>query len=389
VSGFWSYQRLLAGAAVISLATGATCLVAQTKPSTAPATTAPAAVSADPSAPVALINGNPVNPVFFHETLVQVAGMRVFQQVLDLSLVQNACRGAGLELSGPTFQKRMDDEMQRTLDSLTVPPETTREQRLAILNNALAQRGVTAIEFRMLLETNSGLRALAKGAEAQGSITVSDTDIDTQWKADFGKKYRIHVIAVNNDAEIAAKVRDLIEKQKKTPEQAAQDQKLPNPGEWVIPDNAMGAGIVLTACQALKEGQLSPLTEVPGANGQPAQKVLILLDKIEADTTTTTNKLTDKLKMELKQKVMNTKEEQWMNAHKAMLRQGANIQINDPELSRQFEVIAKTLQAQAEAAKTQPGVAVPVPAGGGGVGGVPATGPSLPPMPSQLPPAGK
>ena len=128
----------------------------------------------------------------------------------------------------------------------------------------------------------------------------------------------MHIIAVNNDTETAAKVRDLIEKQKKTPEQAAQESKLPlTPSEWIVPDNAIGTGDILKAAQALKESQLSPLTEVPGQNGQPAQKVLVYLDKIEPDTTATTNKMTDKLKMELKQKVLNSKEDQWMNSHKA------------------------------------------------------------------------
>jgi hypothetical protein len=62
------------------------------------------------------------------------------------------------------------------------------------------------------------------------------------------------------------------------------------------------------------------------------------------------------VKDKVTQEVINLKESNWMNKHLVDLRAHANVRINDPILSREFENIARQMQAMQAA--TKPGAAV-------------------------------
>ena len=88
-----------------------------------------------PNSAIATINGKDINNKAFYDILMQVAGMRVFQQVFDLSLVQSACINVGIPVSdspptadnkdgGKELTSRLNDELNQTIDTVVQDTST-------------------------------------------------------------------------------------------------------------------------------------------------------------------------------------------------------------------------------------------------------------------------
>jgi len=369
----------MTGAIIATTVAGATCLVAQTGPG-AGAAMPPAGAMPDPDKPIATINGKDINNKAFYDILMQVAGLRVFQQVYDLTLVNNACVLSGLPTQGPEFDKRLRDEYQKTLDSLNITfakpdklpgtrpaADETKDYENSIreqgLNQVLQRQGITAVEFRIGLETRANLRAMA---QANAKITVTLDEIKEAYTSEFGERRTVHIFPLTNEITAAAVRAALSEDPKKTPEEVAQAKKWPQPATYTISTNAKGIDeIRKVVFDTLKTGgDISAATEVKGQNGQPNQTVLIKLDSITPDSTAK-NPLNQK---ETEQKVHDFKEGQWMNNQLAILRGNAAVQINDKYLVEQFNNINEAMKRQAAAAAAAQAGATPT-------GTVPATGP--------------
>jgi hypothetical protein len=397
VSGFWSMRRLMTGAIIAATVAGTTCLLAQNAPTAGPALP-PGGATPDPNAAIATILGKDINNKAFYDILMQVAGMRVFQQVFDLTLVQNACMMSGVSLQGDEFTKRLTDEYNRTLAGLNVtltapttwtgtkPVEEQKKEwennaREQALNYVLQRQGVTAMEFRIKLETQANLRALSNNAR----ITVEPKEVEEAYDAEYGEKRQIHIFLINDKdttaSNTAAKVRAAIaeniakpEGDRRSLEEVAQRNTWPQPQAWTISFNAKGIDEILKAAFAMKkDGEISADTAVK--QGDQTQHVMIVLDKILADTRTAHPKTPAEME-NLKKKVQELKENQWMNNQLALLRANAapTVKINDPILKDQFDRMAKAMQEQAAAAAaatqttgTAPSSApaIPAPARGG------------------------
>ncbi len=358
VSGFWSVRRVTVGAVFMAMAVGATCLLAQTVPGGAPAISAPPATPPNPS--LAFINGKEVNREAFDAIMIQVAGMRVFDQILNLTIVQQACINGGIPMSGKEYSDRIQAEIDKTLDSFTLPApapgaaplskDEEKKQRTMILGQVLQQRGVTAVEWRMGLETSAGLRALAKDKVA----ATTDKEADTAWESQYGERRGVHIMVLpadnNEAATMAGKYRQMIADDKKTPEQAAAELKQGAPASWTISKNATEVPDIrqVTFESLKKPGDISAITTVHQA-GQPDQKVIILLDKIEEDRKNA-NPNNAAMHQEMKDKVYTAKEQAWMNNQLQILRGNATVDIKDPVLADQYKQLEAQRQANAAAA---------------------------------------
>jgi hypothetical protein len=352
VSGFFNSKRLLAMTLAVSTACGATFLFAQTGGSLpGPVPTGPTTMPAADK-PIATINGKDINNARFYSLMMEVAGMRVFQQVFELTLVQRACSDAGVPLSGPDFENRMKDEFQRTLDGIS-GANVKDSDKPRILDEILRQRGVTPIEFRMNLEKNAGLRALA-----QGKVSVSNEDVQDAYDAKYGERAEVVIfdLGAADSAAVGANLRKAIEVDKKTGAEAAQAAGIPAPSTATISKSAHGNGIEAIASTIFttnrKEGELTASIPFNGKN------LMIQVVKKHPDTRATNPKAA--VEAQLRKDVQALKETNWMNAHMAKLRNEANVQINDPVLSSQFEAILAAIRAQNTAA-SQPATTGPAP----------------------------
>jgi hypothetical protein len=344
---------------------------------------------------IALIGGRPVNKDAFNAIIYQVAGMRVFQQVFDLTVVQQACVVSGIPMDGKDYTDRVQAEIDRTLKSFTVTPGTApttmsadekktweRNQQEMALRQVLSQRGITAVEWRMGMETAAGLRALAKGKIAE----TKSEEAKTAYEAQYGERRTVFIMVLpaneREASEMSVKYKDLIGAGKKSPNEAAAELKQGQPANWTISANASEVPEIRDATFKLKLKEISPITTVKQKD-QPDQKVIIMLDSIQEDS----RSKNPYVEADMKQRVFDAKEQDWMNRQLQILRTNAapTVDIKDPVLKDQFDQVAKALQAQAAAAaaaQSQPAGVTPA-TGTAPAGLAPAAAPTgtLPALP--------
>jgi hypothetical protein len=342
-------KRITIGAALSACVTAGTLRV-WAQPTGA--TTAPAATNAAEQ-PIAVVNGHEINNKKFDDLLMQVSGLRVFQEVLDLVLVQQACGAAGISTDNEEFRKKVQDEFDKVLAGLGAQnvPEKDRQQVLAQL---LQQRGITEVEFQMGLQRAAGLRILAKDRVEK----PTEKEIQDAFTAQYGEKVQVEILTVKS-MEAAADVRKAFDKGQDL-HAIAQQMNIPFNAVTISSNNTDPEPISRfkeLAFKELKEKQLS--ATYPFTSPQGAVYYMVYLDKkIPAQ-----NVKLEAVKDKVTQEVINMKESNWMNKHLVELRSRANVRINDPILSRQFENIARQMQAMQAATKpgavnaTQPGPA--------------------------------
>lgn len=283
--------------------------------------------------PVAVINGHDIDNAKFDQLLMQVSGLRVFEAVLNWTLVQQACDQAGIHTEGEEFTKLWHAEYDRALNELGAQgvPEAERPKALQV---ALQQRGVSEVEFQMALQQTAGLRALSKG-----HVTVTDEEVKRQFDAEYGEQVNVRIITVKSLPD-AAKVREAIEKDGKDPTEVASEMHVPIQ-KLTIAKNNDALGEIRDIAFQLNEKQLSAAVMKNNLD------FLVYLDKkIPAKTDVKFDSVKDKVKSD----VMAFKQTQWMNQHLQSLRQQARITINDPVLGQQFQAMAAQQRAQAAAA---------------------------------------
>jgi hypothetical protein len=359
VSGFWSIRRILAGTMAAAVAASAVTLFGQaTAPSSAPAS-APGVTTSGPSVqqvtipsldePIATINGKPVNNRFLYSVMMQIAGPRVFEKVMDLVLVQDACDNAGIPLQGADYQKRMNDELDKIMDGMGITSTKTNadeamKERLAVLNAVLQQRGMTATEFRLILETQTMVRALS-----EGRITApTDTEIKDAYDSQYGEQRKIHVIGYDPAKTSAVKIKEAI-KSAKSVDDAIRELQLGG-AIYIVPKNAKTdptfEDIKKVAFDQLKvAGEVSQDVLVTAGNDK--QHVLVVLDEITKDKTSAPENAFDKVKKDVAKKVFDAKQAQWMNERLMGLRSKAVVQFKDPTLAEIYANAARSNQAAA------------------------------------------
>lgn len=335
-----------AGALAVCVLSAGMKVFAADAPATQAAAPGPTSLPS-PDSPIAEIQGRQINRQRFNDILMKVAGMRVFQQVLDLVLVEQACQGVGIPLEGDEYQARVKAEYDKVLAGLG--GQFTDAQRPQVLAQVLRQKGMTDVEFQMAMQRSAGLRALAK---ASGKITVSPDELSTAYQAQYGEKADIVLIPVRSMEESAA-IRDAVENKGRDAMMAAQENGS-QPQAITISKNADQFKPIRDTVWQMKEKTLSATIQ------QGGNQYLVYLIKMNPAQP---NIKFDSVKGDLQQKVLDLKESQWMNQHMAELRQNAaqTIKIYDPELQREFMMIEEQIRqaqaANATQAATQPGAA--------------------------------
>ena len=295
-----------------------------------------------PPKPIAVINGHEIDNQRFNDLLMQVCGLRVFETVLNWTVVQQACNGAGIQTDNEDFTKLVNAEIQRVLDAFGANG-VSEADRPKLLQAVLQKQGISNVEFQMSMQQQAGLRALSKG-----HVDVSDDEVKQRFEADYGDKAVVRIVRIQDGAQpalvTASKVREGVEKQKRDISDVAREMGLQIENVR-IPKNADGPGIkeIRDTAFQLKPGQLSASVPQNGVN------YLIFLDKIEPAQT---DVKFDSVKEKVKKEVQTTKEQQWMANQLMYLRSQARVDVNDPVLGREYAVAAAQIRAQ-QAAATQ------------------------------------
>lgn len=340
-------------------AAGASLVYAQTATAPAPtAATAPGtmptnlgSVVVDWDKPVASVNDREINNKAFYSILMQVAGMRVLEEVRDWVLIQQACSGAGIPTEGPDFQKAINAEVERSIQEVIDKKiAKDRNEALKILDQTLASKGVTQAEFQLGIQRLAGLRLLAKGR-----IEVNDGELQQALAAQYGERATVDLLSVSDFTE-AAKVTSLIKSGKK-PLEIAQSEGL-HMDQATISKNADQIPRLRDAIFRLNVGEIS--APIPGENGATGYLMAYLEKKDPADPS---KSLTDPVvKAQMHDLVYNTKEGLWMNDLLNKLRRESRTTINDPVLSLIAQNNIRAAEAATQAASTQRAMSTSAPA---------------------------
>lgn len=333
-------KRMAIGATAVLSMLACRIGFAETTPATAPASSQPAATRPNISfGPVtAVINSDQVSRDEFQFALEQAAGPKVFEEILQFYLAQQACQSAGFPV-GPEQFKAQAERLVASLKEQGV----TDAQMPQALGMVMQRQGLTPYEFDLKLKTSAFMAALAKG---HGDVTPEQ--VEDAYKRDTGKKYSV-VVTYLSDMSQAAGLRNLVVKEQKSIVDAARQMSLQQ-RPALISDVATEKEVpkaIMDITRKLKDGELSVFIPL-----ETTFQMLYLEKAIPAQDIKPADVASYKGK--LKAKMIQAGEEQWANNHMQNLMSKARIEFKDPILSQMYQQIAAARTAQQEAAKTQP-----------------------------------
>ncbi len=317
---------------------------------------------------IAVVNGQPISERQFDRILMSTDGMPLFEKFLQLTVLSQAARKAGLHV-GP---KQIAAERAKILAGLA-KEHVPKGQRTAALAHILAERGISPLEFRMKLTRAAYLQALSRG-----KIHVSRAQEKAVFRVQSGPKLVLRDIVLHTLAD-AAYVRRLITKKHENPALVAKQHSIApganvNGGLIILPLRQKGVpAIVMDTARRLKPHQLSAAIFLNGA-----YHLLYLVKRIPAE-----HVAFKKVEPKLRQAMLMSLRQQWGNAYMAHLLLTAHIRINNSILATQYArqrdlQLAEIRQAQAQQAKLKKqqelqkkhGSVLKLPANNGGAAGL-------------------
>lgn len=285
---------------------------------------------------IATINGEAIGRQEFTNALIQLHGMRLFEELVPRVLVEQACKQAGITIT--------DDMVnvlhQRRLDALGAQnPLIPAGQREMALREVLARRGISPFEYRLQLYVEAGLMALAKG-----KYTATDEDVKNAYEIEYGERYQLRDIVVGNFAD-AAEIRRLIEQDKKPIDDVIRERSLQANSIVLSEKSPNIPQQIRSVAFQLKEKQLSASVMMPDNTFH----MLYLDRKIPAQP----NISFDSVKEKVKQAVVDAHEREIAGQILMNLRRAAKVDVHDPALRAVVAELQRQQAAARAAAETQ------------------------------------
>jgi parvulin-like peptidyl-prolyl isomerase len=193
-------KRVIGAALILSMAGGCT-----TGKSTAPTSLAPATVDhpvlvaeVGSDAAVAHVGGKAISRAEFEKNLIEAYGLKILLPQISLSLARQKAEEQHIQYT----QADVDAESQRTLKQAF--GNAPREDYPALLQQLLDRKGVSRVEFDLVVQTNAILRKIA---EPQVDLQIKDKLTDARLKEAFnalyGEKVTLRHIQCANPQEAA------------------------------------------------------------------------------------------------------------------------------------------------------------------------------------------
>ncbi len=280
---------------------------------------------------LAVINGDRLSEQKFIKSLILLNGVPLFQKWMQLTLLKQACEKAGL-LVGPA---QVQDQLNIALSSLAADHVPANE-RLAVLAKLLAQRSENLLTFKMDLERNAYILAMA-----HGHVHVTPKQVTLAYNVKFGPRIEVRDIVVKN-FEDAATVRHLIMDKHESAavvaaKYSADTQTAAKGGLELIPikDTSLPKLFLSTASE-LRKGHLS--AAIPLGN---AYHLLWLVKRIPPSKVPLAQ-VRDSIKADL----LRTLELQWGQQELARLMAAAKVKIENKTLNNEWSQIQQAYQEQ-------------------------------------------
>jgi len=150
--------------------------------SAAPAATGQATENS--SQVMAYVNGRPIRMSQLYDLLVRSQGLQTAHQLVADELVRQAAAEKDITVN----DQEVNAESDRTLEELFGQIKQT-DQRERLLDQLLAQRGISYAQWRMIMRRNAMLRKLVAP-----QVTVSDEELAEEFGRQYGRKVRVRHI---------------------------------------------------------------------------------------------------------------------------------------------------------------------------------------------------
>lgn len=292
----------------------------------------PAAWAGDGDA-IAFVNGQPISKQRLMDVLLDAHGLQVLQQLIVLDLAKQETRRLGLRVT----QGDIDREYQQALQHIT--PQTDRagarlseaEQQM-VLDQLLAERGLSRAEFMLGMERNAHLRKIV-----EREFRIDEPTLREEFARVYGEKVEVRLIQVNtieglhealnlltNDTDFAEVARRVSQDR-----ESAQAGGRRAPFAFNDPDVAP---VLREAAFALKPGERTPPIKV--ANNW---FILQLLQRI-APQEARFEDVRDQVAAGMRERVVPER----MNTLVTELFHQAEIKVLDRELKKKFEELLKS-----------------------------------------------
>ncbi len=158
--------------------------------------------------PAAVVNGARIDAARLNAILYEGRGAEVLEQLAVLEAARQRAGSLGVAIS----QADIDAERRLSLQRLTDPmgevsgasEDAARQE--ALLDTVLAQRQIARREFDLYVERNAWLRAIALR-----DVTVSQADLEAEYRARYGDRITLRHIQLATPAQIERAQADLQE----------------------------------------------------------------------------------------------------------------------------------------------------------------------------------
>jgi foldase protein PrsA len=149
-------------------------------------------------AAVAHVGGKAISRAEFEKNLTEAYGLKVLLYQISLTLAKQKAEEQHVQYTQADF----DDELQRTMKQGF--GNAPREDYPALLNQLLEKKGVSRVEFDMVVQTNAILRKIAEPqVEAQMKEQFTDAKLKEAFNALYGETVSLRHIQCANPQEAA------------------------------------------------------------------------------------------------------------------------------------------------------------------------------------------
>lgn len=136
---------------------------------------------------VARVNGRAILQSDVAEVLWRGRARRVLDEMVLLEAVRQQGRLKEIDVT----EELIDRQMDRIL--LDLAPDKTPQEQLVLLDYMLAARGMTRVEFDLIVERQAILRQLV-----DSNVEINDRDLVEEYDRQYGRKVVVRALIVSN-----------------------------------------------------------------------------------------------------------------------------------------------------------------------------------------------
>jgi len=287
---------------------------------------------------VAIVGDTALTQADLLPLLAEAAGGQVLDDLALSLAVRTECDKRSIRVTDALVR----DERRLLARQLAISARVPENEGEGLIAGVRRTRGLGDRRFRLLLETNAGLRALIR-ADPDRAVTITPEDIQTAYQLKHGPRIRARLILVRS-RDAASQAAQALAAGRDFADVAAQFSVDPSASrggqiEPVSPADSSYPVGVRRALQTLSPGQTSdPIPVEWGGNAPAGSEAGFVIVKPEATVTPATTPPAESVAQELETEIRIVRERARMQRLGSQLVRSAGVSVVDPALAWSWDV---------------------------------------------------